>query len=661
MNSRDYNRAEHDAELRQLAEDIAWKKAPRSPERLSPGDIQKIIHELRVHQIELEMQNEELHRTQLELDAARERYFDFYNVAPAGFFTVSEQGLILEANLTAATLLGATGKELDRQPFSRFVLKDDRDIYYLQCKQLFKSGKQHTFELRMVKKDNTSFYAQLSNTVLQDVDGNSICRIVLSDITGRKQSEELLRQKEVELREILEATADGILAVDRLGRVIKMNHRFVEMWRIPQTLANGGYDQAMLNHVLSQLSDPDGFIKKVQTLYDSIKYDMDILEFKDGRVYERYSSPLMMDSSLTGRVWSFRDITERKRTEEALRESEQFLKETQVIANLGTYIFDIIADRWQSSEVLDKILGIDADFDKSFAGWRAIIHPEWQKVMTDYFIQEVLGGKNNFDKEYKIIRQNDHAERWVHGIGKLKFNDKNQPVTMVGTIRDITEQKHAEEALRMSEARLQKIISNTHAGYFFIDRDGRYQRVNDAWLRMHGYDSPDEVIGRPFTLTQVDAALEDARKIVDTMLAGDTIQTGEFSRRCRDGSIRYHTFSAQPVVESGVIVGVEGFIIDATGRKRAEDEIKLKNEELLKINGEKDKFFSIIAHDLRSPFHSFLMLTKIMAQGSSHLTMDKIREIAADMRDSATNIFRLLENLLQWAMTQQGLMRMALS
>ncbi len=105
-----------------------------------------------MHQIELEMQNEELRRPQAELDAARARYFDLYDLAPVGYCTLSEKGLILEANLTAATLLGVARGALVKQPISRFILKEDQDIYYLHRKQLFETGEPQTCELRIDEK-----------------------------------------------------------------------------------------------------------------------------------------------------------------------------------------------------------------------------------------------------------------------------------------------------------------------------------------------------------------------------------------------------------------------------------------------------------------------------------------------------------------------------
>jgi PAS domain S-box-containing protein len=139
---------------------------------------------------------------------------------------------------------------------------------------------------------------------------------------------------------------------------------------------------------------------------------------------------------------------------------------------------------------------------------------------------------------------------------------------------DITERKRAEETLRESERRTKEIIANSTAGYFFIDQDGHFREVNDAWLRMHRFSSADEVIGQHFSISQVDEDLEKARKNVAKLMSGDPIPEGEFSRRCRDGTIEYHFFSANPVTVEGKIVGLEGFLLYITERKRAEEEIR---------------------------------------------------------------------------------------
>jgi diguanylate cyclase (GGDEF)-like protein/PAS domain S-box-containing protein len=157
---------------------------------LSPDAARYLPHELRVHQVELEMQNEELRRSQMELVASRARYFDLYELAPVGFFTLSDQGLILEANLTAATLLGVARGTLLKLPLTCFILPEDQDIYYRHRKKLLATGSPQVCELQMVKRDGTHFRARLEATAAKAADGAPEYRALLSDITGRKPAEE---------------------------------------------------------------------------------------------------------------------------------------------------------------------------------------------------------------------------------------------------------------------------------------------------------------------------------------------------------------------------------------------------------------------------------------------------------------------------------------
>ena len=179
--------------LRQKAED-ALRKQHAARGLVAPEDAKRLHHELEVHQIELEMQNEELRRAQAELEASRQRYFDFYDLAPVGYFTISEEGLILEANLMSATLLGVDRSSLRKQPLSRYIVAEDADIYYLHSKKLFKTGKPQACETRMHGQNDILFWVHLDATVAQVDDGAPVCRVVLSDITDMKTVQEALQK-----------------------------------------------------------------------------------------------------------------------------------------------------------------------------------------------------------------------------------------------------------------------------------------------------------------------------------------------------------------------------------------------------------------------------------------------------------------------------------
>jgi len=218
-------------------------------EMLSPEMARKVLHELSVHQIELEMQNEELRRVQKELEMSLERYFDLYDRAPVGYLTLSKEGLVLEANLTITKLLGMKRGALVRRPLTHFILLADHSVYTGHWKRLTETGTPQVLEIRLVKLDGRQFWARLETTVARGANETSVYRATLSDITECKQAEEALQEahdateRNVELRtRELQAALNELqqhrVERERLGaQLLKISER--EKQLIAQELHDG--------------------------------------------------------------------------------------------------------------------------------------------------------------------------------------------------------------------------------------------------------------------------------------------------------------------------------------------------------------------------------------------------------------------------------------
>ena len=225
MDSQDMDEDQQSLELRRRAEaSLLGKPFLGSPAEAGvPGNgAEGLLHELRVHQVELEMQNEELRRSQIEVEAARARYFDLFDLAPVGYCTVNPEGLILEANLTAAELLGMPRGALVAQSINRFIAKDDQDTYYLHRKTPLEPGAQRVCELVMLKADGKRFWAQLVDSVEVATGGVRVYRMTLNDVSERKR----LDVERDRFQTAVEQAAESIVISDLMGNVQYVNPAF---------------------------------------------------------------------------------------------------------------------------------------------------------------------------------------------------------------------------------------------------------------------------------------------------------------------------------------------------------------------------------------------------------------------------------------------------
>ncbi|MFA6921399.1 MAG: EAL domain-containing protein, partial [Gallionella sp.] len=261
--------------------------------------------------------------------------------------------------------------------------------------------------------------------------------------------------------------------------------------------------------------------------------------------------------------------------------SEDALRKSQLIAGLGTYTLDIRSGLWESSEVLDRVFGIDDTYERSVEGWQELLHPDNRSAMIDYLRNEVIGQRQPFDKEFCIIRHNDSVERWVHGLGELEFDAHGYPVIMHGTAQDITDRKRAEIALAESRNLLQAIIDTAPMRIFWMDKELRYLGCNPAFAQDAGVASVEDVIGTDdFQLCwKEQAALyrADDRQVIDSgisKLSYDEPQTTP------DGKTIWLRTSKVPFRNArSEIVGLVGIYKDVTEQKQVELALK-ESEEL---------------------------------------------------------------------------------
>jgi PAS domain S-box-containing protein len=253
-------------------------------------------------------------------------------------------------------------------------------------------------------------------------------------------------------RAILDSTADGILVVDRSGKIASYNRKFVEMWRIPESVMALGDDAVALTTVLDQLTNPQQFLDKVHALYESPDAEsFDVLEFKDGRVFERYSQPQREQGQVTGRVWSFRNVTERRRAQDALQESDARYR----------LVSDNIVDVIWTTDLLLKVTYVSPSVQR-LTGYTVeeALQVPLERLLTPASMQEarrnrVAGLAENAERgrvggrtlEVEVVRK-DGTTVWVElRISFLRDSD-GVAQGILGVARDISERRRAEAALR---------------------------------------------------------------------------------------------------------------------------------------------------------------------------------------------------------------------
>jgi len=305
-------------------------KTPSSIKKMSAKDPKDSIEELQIHQAALEMQNEELRRAQLELEAARDKYSDLYDFAPVGYFTISEKGIILDANLTMCTMLGMERGLIIGNPFIIYVNRDDQHIFYHHHLKLMETKDKQTCELRIQKKDKFQFHAQMEciPVLSNNVDLDQI-RISLTDITARKQAEEALLGSCKRAQQYLDIAGVAFIALNTGGELTLINKKGLEIlgYREEELLGKNWFKVCMPARMMDEVLDV--YHQLIRGEIEPVEHYENPVLRKDGteRIVAWHNSLLRNPSGeIVGILSSGEDITERKQAEEALQESTKKIK-----------------------------------------------------------------------------------------------------------------------------------------------------------------------------------------------------------------------------------------------------------------------------------------------------------------------------------------------
>ncbi len=448
--------------LRDQAEALVIRKTSIPPGAQEPRPSEtdpRTLHDLQTYQAELELQNEELRQVQEELSAVKARYYDLFDRAPAAYFTLSDKGLILEANQTAATLLGLERGMLLKKPFSSFASPEDNDTLYLRLRQVALTGGLQGWEVQMVRSDGTLIWVLLQASAAQDAQGGFEYRIVLNDLTGSRKTQGVL----LKLSTAVEQSPTSIVITDISGAIEYVNPKFTEM--------TGYALSEVLGHTPSILKSGYSTPEDYQELWDTISAGRTWHgEFrnrkKNGDLFweDAWISPVRDEQGvMAGYVGVKEDITERKKAEAGLRESEAKWRALFEILPVGLSILDDKLVLKEFNPALTRILQIDPeDLRRGAYTQRNYLRADgtplpWEELPSVRAAQEQADFRS-----FEIGIQTE--------VGDLIWTEVNAaPLNVPGyaavlTTTDITERKRIEDALRMRETMLARTEAIAHVG-----------------------------------------------------------------------------------------------------------------------------------------------------------------------------------------------------
>ena len=554
------------------------------------------------------------------------------------------------ANEVFCRMTGYSEGELKELTFKDLHREEDFPFVMKQLESLLSGKLLIVRNMPFKRKNNSVFYADVNTVQICYGDTHYLFGI-FRDVTDRKEIENELFFKTTLLETQLETSIDGILVVDSQRNAALFNQRFTQMWKIPHELLDSKDSKKMLEHAASLQKYPEEFVKRVELLYKhKQEKTRDEIELKDGRVFDRYSSPMTdTDGNYLGRIWYFRDISDHKRAENALKNSRETFNLVMQVTNDALWDLDVTTNQVYRNPRHATMLGYKPEeLSSSQEEWETRIHPDDKERVLKEFKKHFDKSEGSFEIEYRLRKKSgDYV--WILGRGKaVEFDAKGNALRILGTNIDITDRKKAEEALRESEDKYRALVESAGETIAVIDKDGVFQFMNTIAARRLG-GKPGDYVGKTmwdmFPKDVADRQVSDIQKVIETRKRETLINPTDIL-----GELCWYETTIEPLRNSKKEV-TSALIIarDITEIKKTQEELNAYREEMTHAErlASLGTLSATAAHELTQPLTVIRLLienalTKLEKTSSPETVTEKLRESLTEISNitSVVNRFR---------------------